>query len=72
MGELNQKGMNYYVAPEGYVFEYKEPRMATIKEVDGTITTKQEHLNVKYLALGRFDSIDNYTIVPDPKVKKEV
>lgn len=63
---VQQQGMKHYAAPEGYVFDYKEPHYAVIKELDGSITTKQQHLYAKYLTLGHFDSLDNYTVVEDP------
>lgn len=68
---MNQKGFNTYVAPDGYVFDYREPRFNTIKELDGTETKKESHLYAKYLTLGKFDSLDNYSIVQDPKFKSE-
>lgn len=66
---FNQKGMTNYVAPDGYVFDYKEPRFNFIKELDGSITTTENHLYAKFLTLGKFDSIDNYIIVENPKMK---
>lgn len=69
---LNQKGMKCYMAPDGYVFDYKEPHIATILELDGSTSKKEEHLYVKYLSLGKFDNIDNYITVKDPKLQKEV
>lgn len=64
---VSQKGMTNYVAPDGHVFDYKEPRLITIKELDGSTTVKEDHLYAKYLTLGRFDSIDNYIVVKDPR-----
>lgn len=60
--------MKYYNAPEGYVFDYKEPRMVTIIDEDGSKIYSEEHLYANSLALGLFDSFeDNYKLVPDPK-----
>jgi hypothetical protein len=42
-----------YEAPEGFVYDYKEPK-------------DDKHLMVKYLFLSRSDSIDNYILVKDP------
>jgi hypothetical protein len=49
------KRMTKYEAPKGYVYDW-----ATPKE-DGS------HLYVKFLFLTHTDSIDNYTLVKDPK-----
>lgn len=51
-----------YEAPDGYVFDYKEPRYITI---DGEQV--EDHLYCKYLVLNRRDSIDNYILVEEPK-----
>jgi len=59
--------MRAYKAPEGYVYDWSEPHTAIIIEEDGTETEIIEHLYAKYLYLGKYDSVDNYTIVPDPK-----
>lgn len=66
VGVEQQKGMTHYVAPEGYVFDYKEPHYATIKELDGTLSIIEQHLYAKHLTLGHFDSLDNYTVVKYP------
>ena len=49
-----------YDADEGYVFDYKEPR---IYEEGGCVV--QEHLFVKTLFIGENDSIDNYIEVEE-------
>lgn len=49
MAKVNER-MTLYEAPEGYVYDYAEPK-------DG------EHLYVKYLYLSRFDTIKNYKLV---------
>jgi hypothetical protein len=59
--------MTYYTAPEGKVYDYAEPHMGKITELDGSESEVQEHLYAKYLALGRFDSIDKYKLVDEPK-----
>lgn len=46
--------MTTYIAPDGYVYDYANPRE------DG------EHLYVKYLFLTQSDSIDNYILVENP------
>lgn len=51
---LNSK-MTAYEAPEGYVYDYKE------------LPEGAEHLYAKYLYLTRYDSIDNYKLVEDPR-----
>lgn len=56
-----------FVAPEGKLYDWAEPHMATIIDIDGNITKEEEHLYAKYLCLGRFDSIDNYKLVDAPK-----
>ena len=59
-----------YEAPKGYVYDYAEPKMAKIKNVDGTISEEQEHLYAKFLFLGKFDNIESYILVKDPKYKE--
>lgn len=49
-----------YDADEGYVFDYKEPR---IVEEDGCVI--EQHLFVKTLFIGENDSIDNYIEVEE-------
>lgn len=53
MARLSNR-MNKYEAPEGYVYDYKEPK-------------DNNHLMAKYLFLSRNDNIDNYILVKDPK-----
>lgn len=52
-----------YVADEGYVFDWKEPRY--IEDKDGNKI--QEHLYAKVLFLAVTDSIDNYIEVVKPE-----
>lgn len=59
-----------YEAPKGYVYDYAEPRMATIKNLDGTVSETQEHLYAKFLFLGKFDNIEAYILVKDPRNKE--
>ena len=40
---------------------------STIKELDGSVTTVEEHLYAKYLYLTRFDDINNYKTIADPR-----
>lgn len=54
--------MTKYEAPEGVVFDWKEPHTIMI---DGQ--EQEEHLYAKYLFLTRIDSIDNYILVEEPK-----
>ena len=68
--EIDQPGMTTYRAPDGYVFDYKEPQFAVIKELDGSMTTIPHHLYANQLSLGRFDSLDRYTLVEDPRAKR--
>lgn len=66
----NQKRV-MYKAPDGYVYDYAEPRYATIINENGETTTEQEHLYVKYLSLSASDNIDKYILVKDPKGEKD-
>lgn len=66
----NQKRV-MYTAPDGYVYDYAEPRYATIINENGEKTTEQEHLYVKYLSLSASDNIDKYILVEDPKGEKD-
>ena len=52
-----------YMADEGYVFDWKEPRYH--EDEDGNKI--QEHLYVKVLFLGVTDTIDNYIEVVKPE-----
>jgi len=56
-----------YTAPDGKVYDWAEPHIATIIEEDGSTTERVEHLYAKYLSISRFDNIDNYIIVDDPR-----
>lgn len=60
-----------YDADEGMVFDWKIPRYTDVL-VEGT-TDKyekvQEHLYVKTMYIGPYDSIDNYIEVPEQKQK---
>lgn len=58
--------MTRFEAPEGYVYDYKEPKYIII---DGEQI--EEHLYAKYLCLTRLDSIDNYILVEDPKCQNK-
>ena len=62
--------MTEYIAPDGFVYDYATPRFSTIKEPDGSTTQVEEHLYAKYLYLTRFDDINNYKTIADPKVGK--
>lgn len=50
-----------YDADEGKVFDWKEPRF----NEDENGNKVQEHLNVKTLFIGQFDSITNYVEVDE-------
>lgn len=72
MTNIMNDGLTRYKAPEGMVYDWAEPHTAYITELDGSVTEHVEHLYAKYLALGRYDSIDKYIVVDDPKyVKKD-
>ena len=63
--------MKKYEAPAGYVYDWAEPHTATIRDKDGNVVEEtQEHLYAKFLFLGKFDSIDAYVLVKDPKAKE--
>lgn len=63
--------MTKYEAPVGYVYDWVEPHTTLIKDAEGNVVKeKQEHLYAKFLFLGKFDSIDSYTLVKDPKEKE--
>ena len=59
--------MTEYIAPDGFVYDYAVPRFSTIKELDGSVTTVEEHLYAKYLYLTRFDDINNYKTIADTR-----
>lgn len=61
--------MKHYRAPDGYLFDYKDPHYVTIIDTDGSIIHDEEHLYAKELSLGMFDSIDLYRLVEDPHTK---
>lgn len=69
MARLSNR-LKSYEAPEGYVYDYAIPRESVIM-VDGVEQTTQEHMYVKYLYLGKFDNIDNYVLVEDPRGAKK-
>lgn len=49
MAKIGER-MTAYVAPDGYLYDYAEPK-------------DDNHLMVKYLYLSRFDNINNYKLV---------
>lgn len=50
-----------YDADEGFVFDWKEPRYTEVfNEETKQLEQVQEHLYVKTLFIGGFDSIENY------------
>lgn len=61
-----RNSMNIFVAQDGFVYDYKEPRFATIIDEEGE-HQEEEHLYAKRLFLGAFDDITNYKLVKDPK-----
>lgn len=61
--------MKNYTAPEGYVYDWAVPHIATIITADGEQEKHEEHLYVKYLFLGSQDDIKSYKLVKDPKEK---
>lgn len=48
-----------YEAPEGWVYDWAEPHFSNEGE--------EQHLFVKYLFLGKFDTIDAYKLVEKPR-----
>lgn len=65
MAQINNQ-LTSYIAPDGFVYDFAEPRY-TIIITDGNEETIEDHLYAKYLYLNRFDSIDNYTLIKDPR-----
>lgn len=63
---LNSR-MTAYVAPDGYVYDYLEPHIAIIIDTNGEKIETEEHLYAKYLYLGKFDDINSYKVVKDPR-----
>lgn len=59
--------VTFFEAPEGFVYDYKEPPIAAIKDKDGNVVEEPEHLYCKKLCLGSFDYIEHYILVKDPK-----
>lgn len=59
MAKFNNNEMKEYIAPDGYVYDYKN-----VEEQGG-------HLYVKYIYLTKKDSIDNYMLVEDPYGSKD-
>ena len=51
-----------YTAPEGYVYDYLIPRFGK----DG----EELHLYANKLSVSRFDNVDNYKLILDPREKK--
>ena len=49
-----------YIAKEGLVFDYSEPRIHIEEDEEGNEIKVVEHLGAKVLWLGVNDSIDNY------------
>lgn len=66
MANLSNR-MTAYIAPDGYVYDYKEPHIAYIKNQDGITEEFEEHLYAKYLYLGKLDDINSYKVVKDPR-----
>lgn len=61
--------MKPYTAPDGYLYDWAQPHIATIINENGEKEYKEEHLYVKYLFLGSMDDINEYKLVKDPKAK---
>ena len=49
-----------YIAKDGYVFDYAEPRINIEEDEEGNEIEVVEHLYATVLWLGINDSIDNY------------
>lgn len=56
-----------YIAKEGFVFDYAEPRINIEEDEEGNEIEVVEHLYAKVLWLGINDSIDNYKEVEEVK-----
>jgi hypothetical protein len=56
-----------YAAPDGKVYDWAEPHIATIIDENGETIERTEHLYAKYLSVARFDDINNYILVDDPR-----
>lgn len=52
-----------YTAPSGFVYDYLNLKTGPNGE--------ELHLYADKISIGRFDTIDNYQLVLDPKEKKE-
>ena len=48
-----------YEAPEGFVYDWVEPHFDD--------SGAEKHLYVKFLFLGKFDTIDAYKLIKDPR-----
>ena len=59
--------MTKYEAPYGFVYDWVKPHYHTELDENGTKHEVQEHLYAKYLFLSKYDTIDAYELVPDPK-----
>lgn len=55
-----------YIATEGYVFDWKEPRYHEEEDEQGRIIQVQDHLYAHILWLADTDDISNYIEVPEP------
>lgn len=55
--------MTKHVAPEGMVFDWAEPVIDRIINLDGSVEERENHLYVKYLFLSAADTIDRYKLV---------
>lgn len=60
-------GLTRFKAPDGMVYDWAEPHVGTLIHLDGTEEPFEEHLYAKYLQLGRFDDMERYKLVPDPR-----
>lgn len=56
-----------FEAPEGKVYDWAEPHIATIIDEKGNKTEEQEHLYANVLFLSKFDTIENYKLVDTPR-----
>ena len=54
-----------YIATDGYLFDYAEPRTHMEEDEEGNEIEVVEHLYAKVLFIGHTDSIENYIEVEE-------
>lgn len=61
---------NKYIAKEGYLFDYKEPRYHTELNEEHEEVQVADHLGARIMYLGVGDNIDNYIEVKEDELFK--